>query len=300
MKRKGIILAGGTGSRLAPITYGVCKQLLPIYDKPMIYYPLVTLMLAGIREILIITTPGDRESFQKLLGDGKIFGISIIYATQNKPRGLAEAFLIGSDFIKNDPVTLVLGDNLFYGSALASQLQKAYEREDEASVFAYPVLDPERYGVIEFDHGGKAISIEEKPEKPKSRYAVTGLYFYDSSIVEKAAKIIPSSRGELEITDINLLYLQEEKLTVEVMGRGMAWLDTGTFESLHDAGSFIRTIENRQGLKLGCPEEVAWRKGWISNQNLEEIAKKMLNSGYGKYLLGLLNEQFGIIDRTKL
>ena len=288
MKRKGIILAGGTGSRLAPITFGVCKQLLPIYDKPMIFYPLVTLMVAGIREILIITTPHDQESFQKLLGDGKNFGIDIKYAIQLEPKGLAQAFLIGSEFIGKDQVTLVLGDNLFYGSSLTSQLEKEYLNELGATIFAYPVMDPERYGVIEFDDNGKGISIEEKPTNPKSKYAVTGLYFYDSSIVEKANKITPSSRGELEITDINLMYLEEGNLNVEVMGRGLAWLDTGTFDSLHDAGSFIRTIETRQGLKLCCPEEVAWRKGWISDQALEVLAQKMMSSGYGQYLLNLL------------
>ena len=288
MKRKGIILAGGKGSRLSPITLGVCKQLLPIYDKPMIFYPLVTLMLAGIREILIITTPDDQKSFQTLLGDGTNYGISIQYAIQAEPKGLAEAFLIGARFIGNDQVALILGDNLFYGSSLVSQLKYADGKEEGATVFAYPVRDPERYGVIEFNKDGKGISIEEKPENPKSKFAITGLYFYDSSIVEKAAKITPSLRGELEITDINLMYLREDKLDVEVMGRGMAWLDTGTFDSLHEAGSFIRTIENRQGLKLGCPEELAWKQGWISNKELEDIAKKMLKSGYGEYLLELL------------
>jgi len=288
MTRKGIILAGGKGSRLAPITFGVCKQLLPIYDKPMIYYPLVTLMLTGIRDILIITTPQDRDAFQRLLGDGNLWGISIQYAIQDEPRGLADAFLIGADFIENDLVTLILGDNLFYGSSLVTQLKTASEKRLGATVFAYPVLDPERYGVIEFDNSGKAKNIIEKPLNPKSKFAVTGLYFYDSSVVDKASKILPSTRGEIEITDINLMYLNEGNLHVEAMGRGMAWLDTGTFDSLHEASSFIRTIENRQGLKLGIPEEVAWRKGWINDQNLEILGKKMFNSGYGKYLLELL------------
>ena len=288
MTRKGIILAGGKGSRLAPITFGVCKQLLPIYDKPMIYYPLVTLMLAEIRDILIITTPQDQDAFKRLLGDGKSWGISIKYAVQNEPRGIADAFLVGADFIENDLVTLVLGDNLFYGSSLVSQLKVASEKQFGATVFAYPVLDPERYGVIEFDNSGKAIDITEKPLHPKSKFAVTGLYFFDSSVVDKASKIIPSNRGEIEITDINLMYLKEGNLNVEAMGRGMAWLDTGTFASLHEASSFIRTIENRQGLKLGIPEEVAWRKGWISDQDLEVLGNNILNSGYGKYLLELL------------
>ncbi len=290
MNRKGIILAGGTGSRLHPITIGVSKQLLPIYDKPMVYYPLSTLMLGGIRDILIITTPQDAQSFQRLLGDGSKWGISIQYEVQQRPAGIAEAFLIGAKFLNNEPVTLILGDNLFYGSQLIHQLRNASSKVKGATVFAYSVSDPERYGVIEFDMNGKAISIEEKPRAPKSKFAITGLYFYDSTIVDKAYSLLPSSRGELEISDINQMYLKDDQLNVEIMGRGMAWLDTGTFDSLQDAGSFIRTIENRQGLKLGTPEEVAWRNGWISNDNLENLAKKMLNSGYGTYLLGLLSD----------
>ena len=289
MNRRGIILAGGTGSRLYPITKGVSKQLLPVYDKPMIYYPLSTLMLAGIREILIITTPQDRDSFERLLGDGSLWGITIKYAIQKAPLGLAEAFLIAADFIKKDPVTLILGDNLFYGAELTEQLKYAYNNNVGATIFAYPVLDPERYGVVDFDKNRQVLSIEEKPSEPKSKYAITGLYFYDESIFSKASNVIPSDRGELEITDINLMYLQEGSLKVEVMGRGMAWLDTGTFESLQEAGAFIRTIENRQGLKVGSPEEVSWRNGWINDTDLEQLAKKLLKSGYGEYLLELLS-----------
>ena len=288
MKRKGIILAGGTGSRLYPVTAGVSKQLLPVYDKPMIYYPLSTLMLAGIRDILIITTPHDQASFMRLLGDGGTLGISIEYATQDYPAGLAQAFLIGSDFLNGDPVALILGDNLFYGTDLRSQLVKAAHNK-YSTIFGYLVSDPKRYGVIEFDNNQKIKNIDEKPISPKSKYAVTGLYFYDSSIVEKAQKVLPSKRGELEITDINKMYLRENHLDLILLNRGTAWLDTGTVDSLHDASSFIRTIELRQGLKVGCPEEVAWRQGWINNEDLESSAKNLVKSGYGKYLLDLLS-----------
>tara|TARA_Y100001968_G_scaffold211156_1_gene194315 strand:- start:6813 stop:7685 length:873 start_codon:yes stop_codon:yes gene_type:complete len=288
MNRKGIILAGGTGSRLYPVTAGVSKQLLPVYDKPMIYYPLATLMLAGIRDILIITTPHDQDSFVRLLGDGGDWGISIKYATQTSPDGLAQAFLIGSDFINGDSVALILGDNLFYGTDLGAQLVKASDN-NYSTIFGYLVADPKRYGVIEFDNNQKIKDIVEKPILPKSKYAVTGLYFYDSTIVEKALKVLPSKRGELEITDINKMYLDEDKLDLILLNRGTAWLDTGTVDSLHDASSFIRTIELRQGLKVGCPEEVAWRQGWINNQELELSAKNLLKSGYGKYLLDLLS-----------
>ena len=288
MNRKGIILAGGTGSRLYPVTAGVSKQLLPVYDKPMIYYPLTTLMLAGIRDILIITTPHDQESFVRLLGDGGAWGISIRYAIQVYPAGLAQAFLIGSDFINGDSVALILGDNLFYGTDLSSQLEKA-ACNNYSTIFGYLVADPQRYGVIEFDNNQKIKNITEKPILPKSKFAVTGLYFYDSSIVEKAKKVLPSKRGELEITDINKMYLEENKLDLILLNRGTAWLDTGTVDSLHDASSFIRTIERRQGLKVGCPEEVAWRQGWINDQELESSAKNLVKSGYGKYLLDLLS-----------
>jgi len=288
MNRKGIILAGGTGSRLYPVTAGVSKQLLPVYDKPMIYYPLTTLMLAGIRDILIITTPHDQESFVRLLGDGSSWGISIKYAIQSSPEGLAQAFLIGSDFINGDSVALILGDNLFYGTDLKSQLQKAAHNSC-STIFGYLVADPQRYGVIEFDKKQNIKDIVEKPMFPKSKYAVTGIYFYDNSIVEKANKVLPSKRGELEITDINKMYLEENKLDLIVLNRGTAWLDTGTIDSLHDASSFIRTIELRQGLKVGCPEEVSWRKGWINSQELESSAKNLIKSGYGKYLLNLLS-----------
>ena len=288
MNRKGIILAGGTGSRLYPVTAGVSKQLLPVYDKPMIYYPLTTLMLAGIRDILIITTPHDQESFVRLLGDGGAWGISIRYAIQVYPAGLAQAFLIGSDFINGDSVALILGDNLFYGTDLSSQLEKA-ACNNSSTIFGYLVSDPQRYGVIEFDKNQNIKDIVEKPISPKSKYAVTGLYFYDSSIVEKAKEVLPSKRGELEITDINKMYLEENKLDLILFNRGTAWLDTGTVDSLHDASSFIRTIELRQGLKVGCPEEVSWRKGWINSQELESSAKNLIKSGYGKYLLNLLS-----------
>lgn len=284
---KGIILAGGTGSRLHPITQGISKQLTPVYDKPMIYYPLSTLMLAGIRDILIITTPTDQEQFQRLLGDGSRFGINLEYKVQPSPDGLAQAFILGADFIGNDPVALVLGDNIFYGPGLGTQLA-TYEQKDGATVFAYQVADPRAYGVVEFDEDFNALSIEEKPENPKSDYAIPGLYFYDSKVVEYARQIKPSPRGELEITDLNRVYLEQGKLKVEVLPRGTAWLDTGTFDSLADASNFIRTVQSRQGLSVGCPEEIAWRHGWLSDEQLRDIATPLVKSGYGSYLLGLL------------
>ena len=283
-------MAGGSGTRLHPITQAVSKQLLPVYDKPMIYYPLSTLMLAGIREVLIITTPQDQGAFQRLLGDGSRWGMTIEYAVQPSPDGLAQAFIIGAEFLGGAPAALVLGDNLFHGHDLVPQLVKSDGRDKGATVFAYPVRDPERYGVAEFDAEGRVLSIEEKPQQPKSRYAVTGLYFYDSTVVDRARQVQPSARGEIEITDLNQMYLDDGQLKVELMGRGMAWLDTGTCDSLNDAGGYIRTLEHRQGLKVGCPEEVAWRQGWITGAQLESLAQPLKKSGYGTYLLQLLEE----------
>ena len=291
MKRKGIILAGGSGTRLYPVTQVVSKQLLPIYDKPMVYYPLSTLMLAGIQDILIISTPHDMPQFQELLGDGRKWGLSLSYAVQPSPDGLAQAFLIGKDFVGSDDSALILGDNIFYGHDLSLSLQRAHQRSAGATVFAYPVHDPERYGVAEFDAAGKVISLEEKPAKPKSRYAVTGIYFYDNQVCDLARALKPSARGELEITDLNRLYLQQGSLTCEVMGRGMAWLDTGTHESLLEASQYIATIERRQGLKVACPEEIAYRRGWISAADIEALAKPMLKNGYGQYLMQMLAER---------
>ena len=289
--RKGIILAGGSGTRLHPVTQAVSKQLMPIYDKPMIYYPLSALMLAGLRDILIISTPQDTPRFQELLGDGAKWGMNLQYAVQPSPDGLAQAFIIGRDFIGDDHAALVLGDNVFYGHELQQLLESAHARRDGATVFAYPVSDPERYGVVEFDASGRAVSLEEKPKVPRSRYAVTGIYFYDNDVIEIAKDLKPSPRGELEITDLNRVYLERGRMSVELMGRGMAWLDTGTHDSLLEAAQFVQTIERRQGLKVCCPEEIAYRQGFIDAAQVERLAAPLAKSGYGKYLKDMLKVQ---------